>query len=448
MGLRLEGTDHGVVGWGVVRLGAHGATVPTRCNQLVLRRVSPVHQDGLVRFLHTSDWHLGKGLHGHDLSQAQQDALDFVIDTAIARDVDAFVIAGDVFDRAYPSVDDVRRLNRALTRIHEAGIPIICTSGNHDEGARLAAFMNLLDDSVTVVGEYAQVGTAIELRDDHGPVVFYPLPYLDPDGARRALAPVDGDLLERSHEAVISEAMQRVRDDLSQRRMDEPGTRAVVVSHAFVIRGGETPDQIRAEESESERDIAIGGVPSVRTNAYSGADYVALGHLHGPRTVQESAPTVRYSGSLLRYSASETAHEKSVTIVDIDADGACSIDVVPVPQPAGMARLRGTLHELLSDAYSTHSDDFVELQLTDAHLPDNYLAQLSQRFTRILNVVHDRPRGEATGDDDLTASALHSVNPLDTLCNFYARQRGEEPSTAMESILRDALERARASVEA
>jgi exonuclease SbcD len=371
--------------------------------------------------------------------------LDHVIDLAIAREVGAFVIAGDVFDRAFPSVDDVRRLNHALTRLHGAGIPIICTAGNHDEGARLAAFANLLDTQVTVVGEYGQMGEVVELRDEHGPVVFYPLPYLDPDGARRALVPADGPLLERSHEAVVAEAMRRVRADLAARRGADPTTRAVVVSHAFVIRGAETPEELRDEQSESERDIAVGGVPSVPTAVYAGVDYVALGHLHGPRTVQDSGPMIRYSGSLLRYSLSEAAHEKSVTIVDLDATGGCAVEVVPVPQPAGMARLRGELTDLLSDAHSAHHDDYVEILLTDDRLPDNYLAQLGQRFTRILRALPDRS-GRASGPRE--SSPLHVVTPLDTLRNFYVASRGEEPTPEMERILTSALERAQASVEA
>ena len=401
-----------------------------------------------MRFLHTSDWHLGKGLHGHDLSHGQQAALDAIIDAAIDREVDAFVVAGDVFDRAFPGVDDVRRLNRALTRLHDAGIPIICTAGNHDEGARLAAFMNLLDDQVTVVGEYGQVGLAVELNDEHGPVVFYPLPYLDPDGARRALAPEGGPMLERSHEAVVAEAMRRVRADLAERQRTEPATRAVVVSHAFVVRGSETAEELRDEQSESERDISVGGVPSVPSGTYAGVHYVALGHLHGPRTVQESGPMIRYSGSLLRYSISEAAHTKSVTLVEIGADGSCAIEVLPVPQPAGMARLRGTLEDLLSDAHAAHHDDYVEITLTDQRLPDTFMAQLLSRFPRLLRAVPDRERRLEEAESRSAGAAVRLNDPLDTLRNFYAASRGEELPTSMEQILIDVLERARQRVEA
>jgi DNA repair protein SbcD/Mre11 len=403
-----------------------------------------------MRILHTSDWHLGKSLHGHDLAEAQDAALNFMVDLAIEKEVDAFIVAGDVYDRSFPSVEDVRRLNTVFTRIHVAGIPIICTAGNHDEGARLAALANLLDEGVTVVGEYHQVGTSVTLRDEHGPVAIYPLPYLHPDGARRDLAPTDGPLLERSHEAVVAEAMRRIRADLAARQDNDPTTRAVVVSHAFVVRGEETPEELRHEQSESERDIAVGGVPSVPSGTYDGVHYVALGHLHGPRTVQlqqPGRPAIRYAGSPLRYSLSEATHVKTVTIVDIDADGLCTIEDVPVPQPAGMARLRGELDVILSDAHAAQRDDFVEIVLTDRDVPDNFLAQVMQVFTRILKVRHEPIGGGAETIDVAGPATSAVVTPLETLRNFFAVTRQEEPSEAITAILVDALERARASVE-
>ena len=400
-----------------------------------------------MRFLHTSDWHLGKSLHGHDLTGAQEAAVNAVIDLAIERKIDAFVIAGDVFDRAFPSVEDVRRFNKALTRIHLAGIPIVCIAGNHDEGARLAAFMNLLDTSVTIVGENRQVGQAVPLADEYGPVVFYPLPYLDPDGARRDLAPEGGPLLARSHEAVVAEGMRRVRADFEERRQADPAARAVVVAHAFVVKGTETAEDLLGVQSESERGISVGGVPSVPTGVFNGVHYVALGHLHGQRTVSLIDPMVRYSGSLLRYSISEAEHVKSVTIVDIDADGGCTVEAVPVPQPAGMARLRGDLADLISDRYTSQHDDYVEILLTDDRLPDNYLAQLGTRFTRILRAVPDRGPYAWAGLAEGRESPIHAVTPLDTLRNFYAESRGEEMTEAMERILVNVLERAHAGGE-
>ncbi len=409
----------------------------------------------IVRFLHTADWHLGRRLHGHDLATAQQAALDAIVDLAIERSVDLVVIAGDVFDRAFPAVDDIHRLADTLTRLHDAGVAIVCTAGNHDEGARLAANADLLVDAVTVVGEIATAGTATVFADADGPVAFYPLPYLDPDAARRDLAATDGPLLDRSHEAVLTEAMGRVRTDLAERRRLDHRTRAVVVAHAFVVTGEGTAEA----QSDSERDIAVGGVASVPTAVFAGVDYVALGHLHRPRTVHlrgpqdpPDRPTIRYSGSLLRYSISEAEHVKSVTIVDLAADGTVALDVVPVPQPARMARLRGDLATVLSDAYAEHHDDFVEITLTDTHLPDAYLAQLHTRFPRLLRTTRERtptggpvdPSTDSASGPTGPAAATDAVTPMDRIRDFYTATRGEPLPAPMAAILADALERAHA----
>ncbi len=403
-----------------------------------------------MRILHTSDWHLGRGISGHDLSSAQAVAMDALIDAAIARQVQVIVIAGDVFDRAFPSVEDVRALNATLTRIHDAGIALIVTAGNHDEGARLAAFRNLLHAQVCIVGEYEQVGSAVELFDEHGPVVFYPLPYLDPDGARRALAPSPDQLLGRSHEVVMAEAMRRVRLDLDSRRQSVPSTRAVVIAHAFVVTGTESTDELLREQSGSERDIAVGGLATVPSGVFAGVDYVALGHLHGPRNVGKGgSPLIRYSGSLLRYSISEAGHDKSCTVVEIGADGSCALEVVALPQPAGMARLTGTLAELCSEANVAHADDFVELTLTDARLPDNFYAQLAERYSRILQVLRASGGAGASGiGADSSVAAPAAIAPLDTMRNFYRDSTGEEPTDALVTILQDVLERARKRAEA
>lgn len=397
-----------------------------------------------MRFLHTSDWHLGRDLGKHSLAEGQERALTQIVDEAIKHSVDAVVIAGDVFDRANPSPVDVRRLNTALTRIHEAGIPIIMTAGNHDEGSKLAAYNNLLRENVHVIGEYHQVGTAIEISDSHGPVVFYPLPYLNPDVARRELAPEPGQWLGRSHEAVMAEAMRRINTDLANRKKKSPTTRAVVVAHAFVVSGKESPAEVEAETCESERDIKVGGVPSVPSAVFEGIDYVALGHLHRPHFVGDPAtsPTIRYSGSLLRYSISETKHEKSVSLVEIAKDGSCSVESIPIAQPTGMARLKDDLASLCSSKYAQHADDFVEIEITDQRPPDNFFAMLSVHFSKILSVGVAKLGPESGANAKID---IHGVAPIETLYNFYALMTQEEASEKQKQILQDVLERALAS---
>lgn len=397
-----------------------------------------------MKILHTSDWHLGRGIHGHDLAEAQANALNFIVDEAIVRAVDVVIVAGDIYDVARPSGEEITRLKNVLTRLNQAGIRVIITAGNHDSGERLSAYSTLLNERLHIAGMVDEVGVCIELTDEHGPVCFYPLTFLDPNEARFTLAQTDDKPLVRSHEAVMSEAMRRVRADLATR---DSSARSVVIAHAFVTRGGESTEEVAAEQCESERDIAVGGVPTIPSSVFEGMTYVALGHLHGPRKVGVSADsqtTIRYSGSILRYSLSEANHQKSFSIVTLGAGGHVTsedIEIVEIPQPCGMARLTDTYEQLLSDKYVQHHEDFVELNITDMFLEPNYYAKLENKFKRILKHSTGRPDfvRHGVGDDFVP---IADRDPLDLMKGFYEQSTHEEMSDSMTEILRDAYEQA------
>ena len=160
------------------------------------------------------------------------------------------------------------------------------------------------------------------LEDEHGPVAVYGIPYLEPDVLHRAW-----DLPARSHHAALAAAMRRIR---GRPRHPAPGTRSVVLAHAFVAGG---------LPSESERDIAVGGISVVPLELFDGIDYTALGHLHGRATLTDS---VRYSGSPLAYSFSEADHVKGSWLVDLDAGGLAEVRFVPAPVARPLACLEGT----------------------------------------------------------------------------------------------------------
>lgn len=225
-----------------------------------------------MRLLHTADWHLGRTLHRVPLLDAQRAVLDHLV--ALARDeqVDAILLAGDVFDRALPPVEAVRVAGDALRRLAEVA-PVVVISGNHDSAGRLGFAAELIAaGGVHLRTEPLGAGDPVVLHDEHGPVAIYGLPYLDPDLTRGPLG-----VEERSHEAVIGAAMAHVRADLDARSAtDGAPPRAVVVAHAFV-QGG--------EPSESERDISIGGAQTVPPSLFAGITYTALGHLHRPHAV-------------------------------------------------------------------------------------------------------------------------------------------------------------------
>jgi exonuclease SbcD len=395
-----------------------------------------------VRLLHTSDWHLGRSLHSTSLQAAQEQAVGFIVDLAVSQSVDCIVIAGDVFDRAIPPIESLRLLNRAIDALAAAGVTVIITAGNHDSGDRLATYSGVLAKGVHLVGSLDSVGTAIVLEDGFGPILVYPLPYLEPDVARVRLSGVD-EPLERSHEAVMRAAVDLIRRDLAGRPAPIP--RAVAIGHAFVANVGR-PEEWTAEgpiTSESERDLTVGGVQVVPAGVFDGAglQYVALGHLHRGHEVSGGDTIVRYSGSLLRYSFSEAAHDKHVVIVDIGAPGtACAIREVSLPQPRPMSRLRDSIDALLSDTYVDAREHFVELVVTDAAPPERMHARLDSVFAYALRKSHEpanrvslaRDRGDARGKE-----------PLDVVADFLRKVTGAVPDEAQLEILRAGYEECR-----
>lgn len=407
-----------------------------------------------MRILHTSDWHLGRTLHGVDLLEHQAAHLDHLVELTRTEGVDAVVVAGDVYDRAIPPVDAVALLSDALARLAEHA-HVVVTPGNHDSAVRLGFGDRVMRPGVHLRARLADVGSPVVLPpragDAGAPLLVYALPYLDPDAARHALAETpegegEGDAaprpLARSHEAVMGAAMRRVGADLARRRAADPGVRAVVSGHAFVVGG---------LASESERDIRVGGVDAVPAATFGGwgVDYVALGHLHGPQRVTvphvERAGTVRgtvarYSGSPLAFSFSEQHQRKSTALVDLArlaADPDAAVELVPAPVPRRLADVTGTLDELLGAAGEPHVDDWLRVVVTDAVRPAELYARVRARFPHALQVTHRPPRPV---EREVVTAVGPGRDPLDVARDFVEHVSGHAPSDAEVAVLREAFE--------
>lgn len=397
-----------------------------------------------MRLLHTSDWHLGRGLHGIDLQDAQQHMLSQIVAAVGTHGVDAVLVSGDVFDRAVPPVASVRLWASALRELSSL-VPVIVIPGNHDSATRLGVGADLYREGVHIVTEPGQVGTSVELRDAHGPVLVYPIPFLDPDITRHALS-TDGGVLDRSHEAVMTAAMDRVRADLVRRRRADPTVRSVVMAHAFVTPGavpaapGAAPGA--AERSDSERDLRVGGVDSVPSAVFFGVDYVALGHLHGAQRIH--GEQIRYSGSPLRYSFSEIGQTKQLLLVDLDSGGLAEVTSIPLEQPRTMASLEGTLDELLtSDALEPHTRAWVQVTVTDPARPSELVSRVRERFPDALVVRHAPTSGplveRVAGPGDVP------TRPSEVAEAFVRYVTGGDISPAELEAFEDAYEQALAS---
>ena len=367
-----------------------------------------------MRLLHTSDWHIGRSLHGTDLLAEQEAVLSGLARVVAEEAVDVVVVAGDVYDRAVPSADATGVLDRVVGRLLAAGAAVVMTPGNHDSARRLGTFSGLLSAAgLYVRAAVRTLDEPVLLADAHGEVAVYGLPFLEPEVARHELGLRDA----RSHEAVLAAAMDRVRADLFLR----PGARSVVLAHAFVGGG---------VASESERDICVGGVDLVPASVFDGVDYVALGHLHRPQTL---SPRMRYSGSPMPYSFGEAGHDKLVWLVDLDATGLADVRPVPLPVPRPLTILVGELADLLADpAHARFEGHFVSARLTDGVRPADPMRRLQVRFP---HCVHLEWAGTgAVADGRSYQERMRGRSALDVAGEFVGHVRGV-PATASEREL-------------
>ncbi|SNT58452.1 exonuclease SbcCD subunit D [Actinacidiphila glaucinigra] len=387
-----------------------------------------------MRFLHTSDWHLGRRFHGEDLIPAQSAFLDHLRDTARAENVDAILVAGDIYDRAIPGLDAVRLFNRALHQLADLEIPIVMISGNHDSAHRLGVGSGLFARAgIHLRTDPATCDVPVVLTDEHGPVAVYGVPYLEPSMVRTQL---EAEAI--SHHAVLTAAMDRVHADLTNRQ--PAGTRSVVIAHAFVTPGAIEPKEREADASE--RDISVGGVAHVGAAVFDGIDYVALGHLHGPQKVTDR---VHYSGSPLPYAFSEAGHTKSFTLVDLTPGTAPAVIRLPCRTPHRLERIEGLLDDLLADpAHEPLKDAWLEVTLTDAALPFEAMARLRRRFPHTLSLKHQRAFIPAQATDTPTyTERLRGRSELDIACDFITDMRGTGPTPDEHALLQQAVDSAR-----
>ena len=383
-----------------------------------------------MRFLHTSDWHLGRSLHRADLRAAQADFLDHLVETARAERVDAVLVAGDVYDRAIAPVDAVALCEDALARLRGTGARVILISGNHDSALRLGVNSALIDTAgVHLRTNRARLAEPVVLTDEHGPVAVYGVPYLEPALGLPTEVPVDSPAADptadpaadrdpgqepprqRSHATVLGQAAARIRADAAARGMN----RTVVMAHAWVAAGStddERRDAATRQQSGSERDISVGGIGYVPAALFDGFSYVALGHLHGQQTLAEH---LRYSGSPLPYSFSEKSHKKGSWLVEVGIDGKTRVERVAAPVYRRLSELAGRIDDLLTSAeYADREQDFIAVTLTDAARPEAAMDRLRRRFPHVLTldfkpegVTRDQRsyRERVKGRDDLTVAA-------------------------------------------
>ena len=386
-----------------------------------------------MRFLHTSDWHLGRIFYNLSLIEDQAWVLERLVRLAIDERVDALLIAGDVYDRAVPPTDAVALLDEVLSRlVIGARIPVVMIAGNHDSADRLGFGSRIAESAGLMIRGTLGSLAPILFSDAHGGVAVHPIPYAEPAYARAMFSEAqDADVSGADsgaesgafdHQAAMNRVMARVR---AQR---VPGQRNILVGHAFVAGGA---------ASDSERPLSVGGSGMISTATFDGFDYVALGHLHRPQTV--GGEHIQYAGSLLKYSFNEVDQPKSVSIVDLAEDGRVQVKRVALGARRDVRVVRGTLAELIGAPDPTASrDDYLMAQLTDTAPLLDPLARLRAVYPNMMTL--QMVAIGQSGDAKMGAQIDHRVRqPEELFKAFYRDVMGEALGEAEQDIFTEAL---------
>lgn len=370
-----------------------------------------------MRFIHTSDWHLGRAFHQVGLLEAQRAYLDHLVEVVRSEGVDAVLVSGDVYDRAMPAPETVQLLSESLIRLVDAGAEVVISSGNHDSAVRLGFAAGLLERAgVHVRTSMADLGRPVVIEG----TAIYPIPYLEPRLVARDLE------AEPTHTGVLSTVLGRLPAGGLV-----PGTAtSVIMAHTFVTG---------CATSDSERDILAGGLAAVHPDVFSGFSYVALGHLHGRQQVSDSA---HYSGSPIAMSFSEARHTKGSLLVDLSADGA-RVELIEAPVHRPLAVLRGTIDDLLaSSKFAAAESAWCQITLTDAQRPLGAMDRIRARFPFALELRFE-PEGVVPVKATYTSRMAH-CSDLDVCCDFLSHVRGGVPASDEErQLLDEALGRSR-----
>lgn len=373
-----------------------------------------------MRFMHLGDLHFGKVVNGFSMIEDQQHVIEQVKEYINTYQPDALLLAGDIYDRSVPPARAVSLYSQFLKDILlELKIPILAVAGNHD-GADLIDFGQELFEIANyyVAGHFTKNIKKVTLHDEAGPVHFYLLPFADYAVVREAL--------EDESIKSLNDAMVAIMDQ----NPINPMERNVLLTHAFVA-GSEEP-----LESESEKKLVVGGKESVQASLLAHFDYVALGHLH--RTQKVGSDKIRYSGSLLKYSFSEEHYQKSMTMIDLDADGQISFELLPLTPRRDMRTLEGTLEELISNVDSSGKEDYLRIVLTDEGELLEPMAKLRQVYPNVM-VLELKRRYETFKGSQLTQEARSTKSPQELFADFYEHHRGEALHEAGRQVIDETM---------
>lgn len=371
-----------------------------------------------MRILHTADWHLGKIVNEFSMLDLQAEYLEKLVEKVQEHDVDALIMAGDLYDRSLPPKEAIALATKIFTKLtQEVGIPVLVIAGNHDSNERIEYVSELLSASQL----YIEGTTKTSVRKvTLGEVDFHLIPYDDYRNIRGVLEQPD----ITSPEEALAAQIELIEEDWNPEQVN------ILLYHGFVIKdlNAEKP-----EESDSERPLSVGTIEYVPSSMVEVFDYVALGHLH--KTQKVSHNKIRYSGSPLKYSKSEATHFKQDLLIDITKDS-LQVDPIEIKVSKDLRVIQGAFDEIMTDT----SDDYIFFELTDQHSVLDAMNQLRKRYPYAMGLeyINQKELGDQTVNH--TKEELQGMSPLKLFSDFYEDKIGVALNDERKETVTSALE--------
>jgi exonuclease SbcD len=365
-----------------------------------------------MRFLHTSDWHIGKPLRGRSRLEEQEAVAAEILDIVRRERVEVLLFSGDLFDSQAPSPEAERVVYHFFAELVARGVAAVVIGGNHDHPRRLAALRELLDPLRLYVRHQPERSGVIEITRDGERARIAALPFVPEKkivDICRLLQPED------TWYAEYADNVGRMCELLAEGFSAE--TINLLAAHVFV-QGAQT--------SGSERAIHVAqpyAVPAQRFPA--AAQYIALGHLHRPQEIAAPAPC-RYAGSTLQLDFGEQGQDKQVVLIEARAGRPARLEPVPLAAGRRLRDVAGTLAALAAMGDEL-GDDYLRVTV-EGEVPSG----VAERVREILpNAVHVQVRRPERPD---STPAPDTQSPDLLFAAFYRNQRGEEPPEALQKL--------------
>ena len=369
-----------------------------------------------MRLLHTADWHIGKIVNEFSMLEDQEYFLDQMIKKLKTIELDALIMAGDLYDRSMPSKEAVALANKVLTRlIQEVNVPVLVIAGNHDSSERVEYGADLLaTNRLYIEGTVKEVTRKVTIKG----VNFYLLPFADYAYTR--------ELLQVETIKSLEDAT-RVQIETIKKEMD-PEEINVLIAHGYVINLSNDT----SETTDSERPLSIGTAEYVSVELFEDFDYVALGHLHKAQKVKYDR--VRYSGSLLKYSKSEARHKKQLSLVTLEKDHV-EIEPIYIKPKRDMRIVKGLFDEIMEQ----QSEDYLFFELLDENFVIDAMNQLKRRYPNAIGLEYVAKKEREENSSIKHQEQLEKLSIQDIFADFYTHYKEKNLTDERKDIIDNIL---------